>query len=125
MPASKPCGAVFRADENAWASCALRFNPLGPHRDWRQVADDRSELAEVLEDLLLVMAPGMTTLLDHEKDKARALLSRTKAGCLAAATRFVAPKQFQPPSDTAEGQGKSKAPGGKSSEAPGKSVSRE
>lgn len=83
MPASEPCGAVFRVGENACASCALRFNHLGPHRDWRQVADERAELAERLESLLIATAPGLTTHLDHEKDETRALLSRTKAGCLA------------------------------------------
>jgi len=41
------------------------------------------ELAERLESLLIATAPGLTTHLDHEKDEARALLSRTKVGCLA------------------------------------------
>ena len=41
------------------------------------------ELAERLESLLIATAPGLTTHLDHEKDEARALLSRTRAGCLA------------------------------------------
>lgn len=81
MPASNhgQCGAVFRVGSNAPAGCALRFNHLGPHRDWRQVADERAELAEALEDILLVSAPGMMTLLDHEKDEAQA---RAKPGIL-------------------------------------------
>lgn len=38
-----------------------------------------------------------------------------------AATRDVAPEHFPPLTSTGEGRGKSKPPGGKSSEAPGKS----
>jgi hypothetical protein len=44
----KPCGAVFCVGANAPASCALRFNHLGPHRAWTQIADDRDELLEAL-----------------------------------------------------------------------------
>jgi hypothetical protein len=72
-----------RQHENALASWQADISALAKRAD--NAADDRSELAEALEDLLLVMAPGMKTLLNHEKDKARALLSRMKAGCLAAA----------------------------------------
>lgn len=41
-----------------------------------------------------------------------------------AATRFVAPEQNRPLGELSEGQGKSKAPGGKSTDSPGKSVPR-
>lgn len=81
------------------------------------------ELAERLEGLLIATAPGLTTHLDHEKDEARALLSRTKASCLTgrptfanAATRFVAPEQNQQLGESSEGQGKPNAPGGKSND---------
>lgn len=67
---------------------------LGDNAGWfdRAMAAERErdaakamagELAERLESLLIATAPGLTTHLDHEKDEARALLSRTRAGCLA------------------------------------------
>lgn len=37
---------------------------------------ERADLAETLRDLLLVLAPGMPTLLDVAVDRARAALSR-------------------------------------------------
>lgn len=44
MSEPKPCGAVFRVGANTPAGCALRFNHLGLHRTWQQVADDREAL---------------------------------------------------------------------------------
>ena len=47
-----PCGAVFRIGVNTPASCALRFNHPGHHRNWQQVADERTEFLEALRSAL-------------------------------------------------------------------------
>jgi len=89
-----PVSDVHVAAPAALGVNVLRHAPIGavqltqPQRDeiLRELDALRAqshEFAERLESLLIATAPGLTTHLDHEKDEARALLSRTKAGCLA------------------------------------------
>lgn len=73
------CSAVFRVGHNSPATCALRFNHPGPHRDWRQVADDREELLEALRAFVEVdLEDAMGLGVEQEVLNARAAL--VKAG---------------------------------------------
>lgn len=121
----------WRAVYNQWQDWAkdlldeLGRQPLhGSHGD----GPAREVIAQ-----LAGMAPGVPRCLDcgcfstvHEVDDEE-LRGCTDCACRQfltpddAATRFVAPEQNRQLGESAEGQGKSKAPGGKSNETPGKS----